>query len=108
MQNVTIMHNPYKLTSVIKVNGEEPKKDSKLIQFLNQRFQLWVDKIPSLLADEYNDDEFGQAPGPVPCRKNHMASRTVQRPGRAQRDCRTVSGSPAAGSPGGSTAPAVL
>ena len=23
MQNVTIMHNPYKLTSVIKVNGEE-------------------------------------------------------------------------------------
>lgn len=58
MQNVTIMHNPYKLTSVIKVNGEEPKKDSKLIQFLNQRFQLWVDKIPSLLADEYNDDEF--------------------------------------------------
>ena len=58
MQNVTIMHNPYKLTSAIKVNGEEPKKDSKLIQFLNQRFQLWVDKIPSLLADEYNDDEF--------------------------------------------------
>lgn len=58
MQNVTIIHNPYKLTSVIEVNGEEPKKDSKLIQFLNQRFQLWVDKIPSLLADEYNDDEF--------------------------------------------------
>lgn len=58
MQNVTIMHNPYKLISVIQVNGEEPKKDSKLIQFLDQQFQFWVDKIPMLLADEYNDDEF--------------------------------------------------
>lgn len=58
MQNVTIIHNPYKLTSVIQVNGEEPKEDSKLIQYLNQQFQLWVDKIPKLLACEYNDDEF--------------------------------------------------
>lgn len=58
MQNVVIMHNPYKLTSTIEVNGETPKKDSKLVQFLNQRFQLWVDQIPSLLASEYNDDSF--------------------------------------------------
>lgn len=58
MQNITIMHNPYKLISVIQVNGEEIKKDSKLIQFLDQQFQLWVDKIPMLLAAECNDDEF--------------------------------------------------
>lgn len=58
MQNVIIMHNPYKVISTIQVNGEEPKQDSKLIQYLTQRFQLWVDKIPSLLAEEYNDDEF--------------------------------------------------
>lgn len=58
MQNVIIMHNPYKVISTIQVNGEEPKRDSKLIQYLTQRFQLWVDKIPSLLAEEYNDDEF--------------------------------------------------
>lgn len=58
MQNVLIKHNPYKVISVIEVNGEAPKKDSKLVQYLNQRFQLWVDKIPKLLADEYNDDSF--------------------------------------------------
>lgn len=58
MQNVTIKHNPYKLTTVIQVNGEEPQKDSQLIQYLDQQFQLWVDKIPGVLVDEYNDDEF--------------------------------------------------
>lgn len=58
MQHVSIMHNPYKLISTIEVNGEQPKRDSKLIQFLTQRFQLWVDKIPDLLSEEYNDDEF--------------------------------------------------
>ena len=58
MQNVTIKHNPYKLTTVIQVNGEEPEKDSQLIQYLDQQFQLWVDKIPGVLVDEYNDDEF--------------------------------------------------
>lgn len=58
MQNVIIKHNPYKVISTIQVNGEAPKKDSKLVQYLNQRFQLWVDKIPKLLADEYNDDTF--------------------------------------------------
>lgn len=58
MQNVVIMHNPYKLISTIQVNGELPKIDSKLVQYLTQRFQLWVDKIPSLLAEEYNDDVF--------------------------------------------------
>lgn len=58
MQSVYLMHNPYKVLSTIQVNGEEPKKDSKLIQYLKQRFQVWVDKLPALLAEEYNDDEF--------------------------------------------------
>lgn len=58
MQSVILEHNPYKVLSTIKVNGEDPKKDSKLVQYLKQRFQLWVDKIPALLAEEYNDDEF--------------------------------------------------
>lgn len=57
MQNVTIKHNPYKSTTVIQVNGEKPKEDSQLIQYLDQQFQLWVDKIPWVLAKEYNDDE---------------------------------------------------
>lgn len=58
MQTVVLMHNPYKVLSTIEVNGEAPKRDSKLIQYLKQRFQLWVDKLPGLLAEEYNDNEF--------------------------------------------------
>lgn len=58
MQTVMLTHNPYLIYSTILVNGEPPKKDSKLVQYLNLRFQVWVDKIPSLLAEEYNDDEF--------------------------------------------------
>lgn len=58
MMEVIIKYNPYKVISNITVNGEEPKQNSKLNQFLNQRFQLWVDQVPSLLAKEYNDDEF--------------------------------------------------
>lgn len=58
MLDVNIEYNPYTVFSTIKVNGEEPKQNSKLNQFLKQRFQLWVDQIPSLLTEEYNDDEF--------------------------------------------------
>lgn len=59
MLDVVIKYNPYKVTSTITVNGEGPKQNSKLKQFLNQRFQMWVDQIPTLLAEEYNEDEFG-------------------------------------------------
>lgn len=58
MTNAEITYNPYKVEAKILVDGEEPKRNSKLIQFLNKRFQLWVDQIPSLLSTEYNDDEF--------------------------------------------------
>lgn len=58
MQKVFIEHNPYKVKSKVEVNGEALKTDSKLNHCLNKRFQLWVDQIPSLLANEYNDDTF--------------------------------------------------
>ena len=58
MTKVEITYNPYKVKTKILVNNEEPKINSSLTHFLNQRFQLWVDQIPSLLATEYNDDEF--------------------------------------------------
>ena len=58
MQKVLLTHNPYKVISTIEINGEAPRKDSTLIQYLDKRFQLWVDKIPDLLADVCNDDTF--------------------------------------------------
>ncbi len=58
MQKAFITHNPYKVITTIEVNGEFPQSDSKLIQYLHKSFNLWVNQIPSLLGDEYNDDEF--------------------------------------------------
>ena len=46
MTKVEITYNPYKVKAKIIVDGEEPKQNSKLIQFLNNRFQLLVDQIP--------------------------------------------------------------
>lgn len=57
MLEVVIKYNPYKVISEITVNGETPKDNSKIKQYLNQRFQMWVDLLPALLAEEYNDDE---------------------------------------------------
>lgn len=57
MLEVVIKHNPYKVISEITVNGENPKSNSQIKQYLNQRFQMWVDQIPELLSEEYNDDE---------------------------------------------------
>ena len=58
MTNIEITYNPYKIKAKILVDGVEPKQHSRLSQFLNKRFQLWVDQIPYLLSNEYNDDEF--------------------------------------------------
>ena len=58
MTNVEITYNPYTVKTKIIVNGEEPKHNSQLKQYLTERLQMWVDKIPSLLSNEYNDDKF--------------------------------------------------
>lgn len=58
MTKVELIYNPYKVKTEIIVDGEEPKKNSKLNQFLDKRLQLWVDEIPELLSTEYNDDLF--------------------------------------------------
>lgn len=58
MKQVEIAYNPYRVQTKMSVNGGEPKSGSKIIQYLDKRFQLWVEQIPSLLEEEYNDDEF--------------------------------------------------
>ena len=58
MKQVLLRHNPYKVKTQIFVDNEKPKQNSPIVQYLNKRFQLWVDQIPKLLETEYNDDEF--------------------------------------------------
>ena len=58
MTKVELTYNPYKVLTEIVIDGEKPKKNSKLIQFLDKRLQLWVDEIPMLLSSEANDTDF--------------------------------------------------
>ena len=55
MKKIEISHNPYKTVTTIKMNGKEIG-ESKFDPYLRERFQLWVDKIPELLIDVFNED----------------------------------------------------
>lgn len=55
MKRIEISHNPYKTLTTIKMNGKEIG-ESKFDSYLRERFQLWVDKIPELLIDVFNED----------------------------------------------------
>ena len=55
MKKIEISHNPYKTVTTIKMNGKEIG-ESKFAPYLRERFQLWVDKIPELLIDVFNED----------------------------------------------------
>ncbi len=58
VKKVFIKHNPYKVETKITVDGEKPSPDCPVTPHLNERFQMWVDQLPGLLAEEYNVDRF--------------------------------------------------
>ena len=59
-KKVFIKYNPYKLETEITVDGKPPKGNSKLKKKAapGNRLQEWVDELPYILADEYNDRSF--------------------------------------------------
>lgn len=57
MNKVFIKHNPYKLSTYVEVDGKEPKKNSKL-NFGDRRLQEWFEELPSILKDEYGNENF--------------------------------------------------
>lgn len=57
MTHVNITYNPYKLTTVITINGEKPKIAS-LSDLSGRRLQAWVDDLPEMLIKECNDNTF--------------------------------------------------
>lgn len=54
------MHNPYKLETEITIDGKELAQNSKLGEETANglRLQEWVEKLPKVLIEEYNDTEF--------------------------------------------------
>lgn len=60
MKKVFIKYNPYKLETEIRVDGAGLAKNSVLgaRSEPGSRLQEWIEELPSLLIDEYNDKEF--------------------------------------------------
>lgn len=60
MKKVFIKYNPYKLETEITVEGKKLAQNSNLGEKSapGTRFQEWVEELPKLLVEEYNDTDF--------------------------------------------------
>lgn len=60
MKKVFIRYNPYKIETEIKVGGKKLAQNSILGEktTIGARLQEWVEELPRILIDEYNDTEF--------------------------------------------------
>lgn len=60
MKKVFVKYNPYKLETEISVDGKRLAQNSKLGEKIadGSRLQEWVEELPRLLIDEYNDTDF--------------------------------------------------
>ncbi len=60
MKNVYISYNPYKLETIITINNEELKQNSKIREKCKDgtRLQDWIEELPHLLCEEFADREF--------------------------------------------------
>ncbi|MBL3849953.1 GTPase [Bacillus anthracis] len=58
MTTIFLKYNPYKVETVVTIDGEPIKEDSYLAQFKNERLQLWIDQFIERLIDELNEDTF--------------------------------------------------
>lgn len=59
MTQVFVKYNPYRLETIIKVNGNEIETDSTLYKIVKgKRLQEWVGKFPKMLSDELNSCDF--------------------------------------------------
>lgn len=60
MKKVFIKYNPYKLETKITINDKAPAQNSPLTEKAAQgnRLQEWIEELPEILKNEYNDDSF--------------------------------------------------
>ncbi len=60
MKKVFIKYNPYKLETEITVDGKALAENSRLGEkaLPGSRLQEWVEELPELLVEEYNDKDF--------------------------------------------------
>lgn len=59
MAQVFVKYNPYRLQTLIKVNGKEIEQDSSLQKYVKgKRLQEWVGNFPQELRNEFNTLDF--------------------------------------------------
>lgn len=60
MKKVFIKYNPYKLETEITVDGKKLAQNSQIGERIlpGSRLQEWVEDLPKILIDEYNDNDF--------------------------------------------------
>ena len=60
MKKVYLKYNPYTLVTELTVEGMQPADNSRIsVQNLQgRRLQEWVEDLPEILVDEYNDTDF--------------------------------------------------
>lgn len=62
MKKVFIKYNPYRLLTEIRVDGKPLADNSHLLDIISRedppRLQEWVEDLPKILVEEYNDNSF--------------------------------------------------
>lgn len=60
MKKVFLKYNPYNLETEVKVDEKKLAQNSKIGERISpgSRLQEWVEDLPKLLIDEYNDNDF--------------------------------------------------
>ena len=59
MKKVFIKYNPYMIRTEITIDGEGLKENSSLGEKVSgSRLQEWIEDLPQILIDEYNDTDF--------------------------------------------------
>lgn len=60
MKKIFIKYNPYKLETEVMVDGKKLAQNSNLRDKImsGSRLQEWIEELPKILIDEYNDTDF--------------------------------------------------
>lgn len=57
MKEMLIKYNPYRLETMVSVDGDTPQQKSKL-NFGDRRLQEWVEELPEIVFEEYRTRQF--------------------------------------------------
>lgn len=57
MKEMMIKYNPYRLETMVSVDGDAPQQKSKL-NFGDRRLQEWVEELPEIIFEEYRTRQF--------------------------------------------------